>query len=452
MRKLITPLLCMITTSCIAQTNTIDSLKTSLINEKKDSSRAKILLNLSYAFSNLSIDSSLSFAQQALALARQSAFVKGEARCLEKIRYDYASLGNYPKSLQLELDALKKAETINDSDLVAAVYDAIANTYSMQNDMRTSADYDLKALDMVRSTRNKRQFTSVLMNIGDSYEKLNILDSARHFTNEAYELSLQLNDPGFIGNTLDNLGNISLKMHQDAIAIDYYRADLPYLKSVNDNEALCETYLNMAKLFKTSGNNDSCLYYAKHSLITGQISSLPQSVMNACDFLTGYYKSIQNVDSAFAYQSEVIVVRDSLLSQEKLKAVQEMTFQENIRQQEIAEQKKQAEEDVKRNIQRAGIAVFIPLFFLFLLLLSRTKIKSRTVEFLAIVGLLLFFEFITDLLYPYISNWTNESPAWETLIFVIIAACLEPISFRLEHWIKKKLVHKTLHSLTPAQS
>jgi hypothetical protein len=450
MRKLITALLCMITASCIAQTKYIDSLKTSLSTEK-DTSRILTFLNLSYAFSNLSIDSSLSFAQQGLALSRQSVFIKGEARCLEKIGYDYASLGNYPKSLQIELDALKKAETINDSDLVAAVYDAIANTYYMQNDLRACADYDLKALDMIRNTRDKRQYTSVLMNIGDSYEKLNILDSARHFTNEAYGLALQLNDPGFIGNTLDNLGNIALKMHQDAIAMDYYRADLPYLRSVNDNEALCETYLNMAKLFKTSGSNDSCSFYAKRSLITGQMSSLPQRVMNACDFLTGYYKSIHNVDSAFVYQSDVIAARDSLLSQEKLKAVQEMTFQENIRQQEIAEQKRKDAEESKRNVQRGGIAVFIPIFFLFVLLLSRTKVKSRTVEFLAIVGLLLLFEFITDLLYPYISNWTNESPVWETLIFVIIAACLEPLSYRLEHWIKSKLAHKPLHSLKPAE-
>jgi len=128
-----------------------------------------------------------------------------------------------------------------------------------------------------------------------------------------------------------------------------------------------------------------------------------------------------------------------------------MTFQENIRQQEIAEQKKKDAEESKRNVQRGGIAVFIPIFFLFVLLLSRTKVKSRTVEFLAIVGLLLFFEFITDLLYPYISNFTNESPIWETLIFVIIAACLEPLSYRLEHWIKSKLVRKHVQSLKPAE-
>ena len=442
MKKYIALIFCLFTINCFAQNKYIDSLKTSLLTEKKDTSRVLTLLDISYAFSNLSIDSSMLFAQQGLSLAKQSGFTKGEAECLTKIGYNYAFLGNYPKSLQLELNALQKAETINDSDWIAAVYGAMAYTYSMQNDLRTCADYDIKALNMLQHTKNKQLLTGTLMNIGDSYEKLNILDSARHFTNEAYDRSLQMGDSNLIGNTLANLGNIALKMHQHAIAMDYYRADLPYLQSTNDKEALCETYLNMATLFKTGGNNDSCLYYAKRSLITGQLSGLPQRVMNACDFLTDYYKSIDNVDSAFAYQSKTIAAKDSLFSEEKIREIQNLSFNESARQQEIAEQKKKDADDARRNLQRAGIAVFIPVFFLFVLLLSRTKVKSRTVEFLGIVGLLLFFEFITDLIYPYISNWTNESPIWETLIFVILAACLEPISFKLEHWIKRKIAHK----------
>ena len=206
---------------------------------------------------------------------------------------------------------------------------------------------------------------------------------------------------------------------------------------------LCETYLAMAKLFQGTVNADSAAYYAKLSLALSRQAGFTNNATQACVFLSVYYKSTHNIDSAFLYQSIAISAKDSLFSEQKAKAMQNMTFQEDIRQEEISEQKREDEAEFKRNIQRAGIAVFIPVFFLFVLLLSRTKVKSRTVEFLAIVGLLLFFEFITDLLYPFISGWTNESPVWETLIFVIVAACLEPVSHKLEHWVKNKLVHKT---------
>ncbi len=63
-------------------------------------------------------------------------------------------------------------------------------------------------------------------------------------------------------------------------------------------------------------------------------------------------------------------------------------------------------------------------------------------EFLGILSLLLFFEFITDLIYPYVSDLTNDSALWEMLILVIVAALLEPLNNSMEHWVKERLVHK----------
>ena len=105
------------------------------------------------------------------------------------------------------------------------------------------------------------------------------------------------------------------------------------------------------------------------------------------------------------------------------------------------EEKKEAE----RTTQLTGIAVFIPIFFLFVLFLSRIKVKARLVAFLAVMGLLLSYEFITDLIFPFISGWTNDSPLWETFILVVIATLIEPVNYRLERWVKTKLVHRTIH-------
>lgn len=122
--------------------------------------------------------------------------------------------------------------------------------------------------------------------------------------------------------------------------------------------------------------------------------------------------------------------------------MENLTFDENNRQQELLDEKKKDKEASVRNLQLIAIAIFIPVFFLFVLFLGRIKVKTRLVEFLAIVDLLLFFEFITDLIYPYISDFTNDRPVWEMLILVLIASLLEPLNFTIEHWIKKHLVAK----------
>jgi hypothetical protein len=71
--------------------------------------------------------------------------------------------------------------------------------------------------------------------------------------------------------------------------------------------------------------------------------------------------------------------------------------------------------------------------------LYRIKVKPRIIEFLGIMNILLVFEFVTDLTFPLISDWSNESPLWEMLILLLVATILEPLNFKMESWLKRKL-------------
>ncbi|HTD40135.1 MAG TPA: hypothetical protein VK671_05905, partial [Mucilaginibacter sp.] len=203
-----------------------------------------------------------------------------------------------------------------------------------------------------------------------------------------------------------------------------------------------ESTLGMAKLFKQLAQQDSGFYYAKKSIAAGVRGGFTERILNASQFLTTYFKQQGRLDSAFHYQELSITAKDSLFGQEKTKEVQSLTFAEHQRQQEIAEQKLADEEANRKNLQLAGIAIFIPTFFLFVLFLSRRKAKPRTVEFLGILALLLVFEFVTLLVHPYIERWTHETPVLTLLILVAIAAILVPLHHRTEHWVKSKLVHR----------
>jgi hypothetical protein len=197
----------------------------------------------------------------------------------------------------------------------------------------------------------------------------------------------------------------------------------------------------MAEIFSHQGLDDSCLYYAKISYTVALKSGLADGAMEASRFLADFYKKKHTIDSAYFYLSAVVSAKDSIFSQEKTKKIQSLSFDETVRQQDLMEQKKLAEQNRVNNLQLLAIGVFIPIFFLVILLLGRIKVKPRLVEFLGVLGLLLFFEFITDLVFPFISRLTNDRPLGEMLILVAIAASLEPLNYKLEHWIKTHLVH-----------
>jgi hypothetical protein len=199
----------------------------------------------------------------------------------------------------------------------------------------------------------------------------------------------------------------------------------------------------MATLSRRAGKADSSLFYAKRSLAYGKKAGFTGRVMNASKFLTDYYISIHNIDSAFVYQSATIMAKDNLFSQEKQREIQNLTFEETIRQQEIALAKITEEKHRSDNIQFGIIALSIVSFIALFLLLSHTVIVSeKWIRFLGVLGLLLFFEFLNLFFHPYISKVTHHSPMYTLLIMVLIASILIPLHHKIEHWMQEKMIAK----------
>ncbi|HEY5122590.1 MAG TPA: hypothetical protein VIK14_02520, partial [Ignavibacteria bacterium] len=366
-------LLILISHTNYAQNNTTDSLKQLLITEKSDTNRVLILAKLASTYWNSKPDSTMLLSQQGLTLARELKFSKGEAVCLKNIGVVFETIGNYPKALEILLQALKKYESINDEEGVGNCYQDIGIIYGDQGDLKQSLAYTFRAKTIAETLNNNESIIMSLINLGEYYEKLNQLDSARIYTQQAYELSIHLNYINLRGNILNNLGHIHSKMQLDDIAMGYYRHSLPDLIAINDDAAKCEVTLGMAQLFKIAGQSDSALQYARQSLTTAERGGFTYRVLYASSFLASYYKNLRLVDSAYRYQEINIAAKDTLFSQEKTRAVQDLGFTERLRQQEIAAANEQAQKERKKNIQMLGIGTFITFFFSTLFFFSKRK-------------------------------------------------------------------------------
>ncbi|MGN6398849.1 MAG: tetratricopeptide repeat-containing sensor histidine kinase [Flavisolibacter sp.] len=347
-----------------AQTHNIDSLQQLLKTEKKDTTRVMLLAGLADAYMYSKPDTSLVLAQQALSISKKKGYTKGEAESLTGIGHIFTNLGNYPKALEALLQALKKSESINDKAAIAKITGNLAIVYADQGDNRQALTYTLRSLELGKSLGIQRTIAVALINLGNLYEKLNILDSAKDYTVQAYKLAAQIKLMSGVGISLNNLGNIYSKMGDTAAAMRNYRLSIPYAIENKIDAALCETYLGMAKLFQKAGEADSCLYYAKRSLAIAQNVGFLNNVLSATDFLTGYYTSIHNVDSAFVYQSAAIAAKDSLFSQEKQRQLQSLAFDEANRQQQIQDAKEEARTQMKFNVLFGGLLVLLFVAFL----------------------------------------------------------------------------------------
>jgi uncharacterized membrane protein len=133
------------------------------------------------------------------------------------------------------------------------------------------------------------------------------------------------------------------------------------------------------------------------------------------------------------------IIKDSISSAEKIKAFQVKSINEQIRQNELTELRLKEEENRYQQLQLLLIGIFIPIFFLLTVFLSRKKIHRKAIQILGIVSLLLLFEYLTLLLHPLVVALTHHTPILELLVFVGIAAILIPSHHRIEHWLMEKL-------------
>ena len=117
--------------------------------------------------------------------------------------------------------------------------------------------------------------------------------------------------------------------------------------------------------------------------------------------------------------------------------------QGRARQQELAQAKAIERKERGENIQYGIIVIGIVTMVIVLLLLSRSFIVNHNwIRFLGILSLLLFFEFLSLILHPYLAEWTHHSPIGMLMIMVLIASLIIPFHHRLEHWAIGKLVEK----------
>ena len=448
MKKIILLLLAaFLLTNSEAQTNHAkgrDSLKTLLQNEKQDTARVKLLIQLGIWYSDIKPDTSMLLALEALSLSKRIGFVKGEATSLGRMAHAYWVLGNRPKAFEASLQSLKLHEKINNFNGIAGGLSGIGTMYFDQEEFHQAIDYFLKAIKLAEQANNKRTVVFNLVNIGLSYLGLKQYDSARVYAQKGFDAASKINEHRSTGNALSLMGDIYSQTGQKKLALEYYRLSIPYAKMTENYRNLNGIYLGMAKLFEVDGKTDSTLFYANQSFqISRRVGQFTVGVVNASNFLSSIYKKKGMVDSAFYYLQVATSAKDSLSSQQKINQIHNLLFDEKLRQQEIASAELKAKEDRKHNLQFAALAIGLITFIILFFALSRSIIvKTKFIEFFGVLGLLAVFEFINLFIHPYLALATNDSPVLMLGVLIAIGALLIPFHHKLERWITKIMVEK----------
>jgi tetratricopeptide (TPR) repeat protein len=278
------------------------------------------------------------------------------------------------------------------------------------------------------------------------------LDSALFYTTLALDSAIAQKNELITGTAFNNLGNIFSKQGLYPLAIENYSKAKSYLESNQDYNNLAECYLGMAKTFGKMLQWDSSKLYGMKAYRLASDNGFLQQRIYASQFLTELFKQHNIIDSAFAYQQTYLALKDSFDNSEKLRELHNLTMNEEIRQEDLAKEKKELERERKLKLQLLLIGMLIPLFFLFSAFISRKKVNKRMIELSGIFSIIFLFEYITLLIHPVVAARSGHSPLIEIFIFVALAAILSPTHHKVQHWFVTRLTRRHHNTLEAARA
>jgi two-component system, NtrC family, sensor kinase len=341
----------------IAQQTATDSLKKNLTKSMPDTARVLLLDQLSRAIMYSKPFVAMEYAEEGLRLSEKVFFDKGKARMLNRMGTIFRISGNYVKALEAHLASIKVAENNNDDDGLARTFNNIGILYSEQKDSQKAILYFNKAKTIAQKLNNQNLLRISYSNLGTDYALLKQLDSAKIYTEKGYKMAVQQKADN-INVLLMDLGSIYALKGYYSQSLAYFKGSLPYSKLVEDNRTLSHTYFEMANVFNKTNVPDSAIYYAKKSLKLGVEINAPKNVLNASKLLSDLYETNDKAQ-AYAYFKIAITAKDSLESADKVRQFQNVGFNEQLRLEEIEQEKAEYANSVKFYAMLGAIAVFL---------------------------------------------------------------------------------------------
>jgi len=353
----------------IGQNNYRDSLKHELSQTKVDTNKVDLLYDIGWSFVFLQEDSAENYGRKGLELAKQINYKTGEANCLDLLSFSLSLNGNFIGALDFGFKNLSLAENLKDTILIATANSTLMTCYLEQDDYEQARKYGLRAELFSKSPKVYTGQRAIILGLlGSVYEKINKPDSALYYGLKSYALTKE-----WSGIYL-TLGNIYADKGMNEQALEYYRKGIPVAEESAVYIDLVDICNGMSKIFESTNQIDSSVYYAQKSIIQKGIKSYPEGEMRAATQLAHIYEQKGMKDSTIKYLQLSIALREKLFSREKTREAQSYAFNEQIHQQELKQKIEQNQLQYRNRLN-----VYVLLAGLLILLLVAGGLWRRNI-------------------------------------------------------------------------
>jgi signal transduction histidine kinase len=232
----------------------IDSLLTALPVTYADSSKTKILIDVSLSYAEINPNEGIRYGGQAIDLAEKTGFIRGKVEANNAMGLNYKVKADYKTAIDFHTKAFALAKTLPDKKNMATSLGAMGSCYLLQGAYPKSLEYYLRALRMNEEIGSKPGMASIIGNIGNVYSYLKDYDKSLEYYERALHLQEELHNKTAIAANLGNAGYIYLYQNNFDKALQYINRSLQINEEVGANNAIIGNAQGLGRIYQSRHN------------------------------------------------------------------------------------------------------------------------------------------------------------------------------------------------------
>lgn len=315
----------------------IDSLKGELTKAAEDSNKVKLYIDLSNAVHLADPGAGVQYSTQALQLAEDIKWIKGQARAQVSLGVNLNQRGELGEAMKHYSRGMELFEQLHNERGVAQASWGMGNIYNVQKNYPKALEYQFKALALYSRTGDKQSSSYIMGNIANNYMMMEKYDTALLYYQRSMDYKREVGDERGEAVDLMNVAAVHFKRNELNAALRNYHIALSkmdtaadkilyarmlsnsgscYVKSVVDSVAMQPDSLVPAD--KTSmllKGIDLIKNGVRLSYETGDVEQLYNcynDLAEAYRYLGEYKLALESADLAHKYQDSVYSQENNL--------------------------------------------------------------------------------------------------------------------------------------------
>ncbi|MCB0372534.1 MAG: sensor histidine kinase [Muricauda sp.] len=259
----------------------------------------------------------------------------------DELIYIYSTLAtchyytsSYEKALASHLKALEICEKNPELDCLPGIFNNIGVVYMGTGDWKKAQEYTQSALDKSTITNNTFEQSRAIGNMAIIYAEQGDFDTAEAWFLKDLEIYLATGDSISAARNYNNLGRLNEMQQHYEKALSYYQKGLNLATSQNDSQSMALGYQNVGWMEHKTGNNAKALEFFGLGMALNKQLGNRDKLRDAYLNLSEFYSTINQPDKALEYFKNYHDLNDSIVGEERLKAISELEVKFETQQKE----------------------------------------------------------------------------------------------------------------------